>query len=41
VDDIAALTSAHVDNDVAEGGGGCGDLTDVYVEKLLADEATH
>ena len=38
---VAAVARTDVDGDVAERPGACGDLTDVYVEKLLASELTH
>ncbi len=36
-----AIARTDVDGDVAERPGACGDLTDVYVEKLLASELAH
>jgi hypothetical protein len=38
---ITAVTRTDIDGHVAERPGACGDLTDVYVEKLLASELTH
>jgi len=38
---ITTVTRTDIDGDVTELPGARGDLTDVYVEKLLASELAH
>jgi hypothetical protein len=38
---VAAITRANVEDDVAECGGVCGGLTDVYVDDPLAEKSSH
>jgi hypothetical protein len=38
---VAAVARTDIDGDVAESSDACGDLTDVYVEKLPASELAH